>query len=605
MKNAPYGTWESVLTPEFVCKGASSPWETKIDGEACYWTEQRPSEQGRTVIVKWTADEGTRAITPNGYSARTKVYVYGGSSFCVKGDVIHFVNDKDQCIYSQNSSSSEIKQLTLPGLKYAELSPTDHGLVALIETPEEKNFIGFIDASTGKVSPLVEGADFYSSATLSPDAKKIAWIEWNHPYMSWDESSLWVGDFDGTTICNKIKVAGEKKESLSQPIWKDATTLGFISDRTGWWNLYEWNGNAIIPLCPVAMEFGVPQWRFNNTWGYRNGIPICAYKDGGAWKLGSLERGKLIEIDLPFNSYSQVRTEGSKTLFIAGSPTKVFAVYLWEQNTLVQLSTDSCVIPEEWISLAQPMTFPTSAEKTKIAYGLFYPPTNPQFYAEGPPPVIVKIHGGPTGAAEVSLRPSIQFWTTRGFALFDVDYTGSTGYGRAYRDALNGAWGIADRDDILWGVRYLVEHQLVDPKRLYISGGSAGGFTLLRVLAAEDLFSKAVCYYGVSDLEALAKETHKFEKHYLDQLVAPYPEQREVYIERSPIHEVDKIRASMLIFQGLDDQVVPPDQSQALYESLQANGVPAELVLYGGEGHGFRGEKTILDTLEREVQFLR
>lgn len=605
MKMSPYGSWESIISPEFVCGGANLPWETQIDRDTCFWTEQRPSEGGRTLLLKWSADEGVKVITPAEYSVRTKIYVYGGSAYCVSDETIYFVNEKDQCVYAQGTSENTLRRVTQPGMKFAELRIVGKGLIALSEDSENRNTLVHIDVESGEVTTLVEGADFYSSPSLSPDLKRIAWIEWNHPNMSWDESSLWVGEIKGASVLNITKIAGAKNESVAQPIWKDNHTLGFISDRTGWWNLYEFDGEKTTSLCTQKSEFSVPQWRFNTTWGYYKGNPLCAYTTEGGWGLGIIKEGKVSRIDLPFNSYAQVKVVGDNVLFMAGSPTKTYSVYLWTSHQLKQLSEDQCVLPKEWISIGKPVRFPTNDEGTNFAYGYYYPPKNPKYIFEGAPPVIVKIHGGPTGAAELSLRPVIQFWTSRGFALFDVDYTGSTGYGRHYRDALKGQWGIADRDDIIWGVRYLVDHQLADFKRLYISGSSAGGFTLLRVLTACNLFTKAVCYYGVSDLEALAKETHKFEKHYLDQLVAPYPEMRAVYVERSPINAIDKIRASMLIFQGVNDPVVPPEQSQMLYQKLQENGVSSELVMYEGEGHGFRIKTTLIDTLERELAFFR
>jgi dipeptidyl aminopeptidase/acylaminoacyl peptidase len=600
MHGPQYGSWESIITPEFVCGGANLPWETQIEGDTYYWTEQRPSEGGRTVLIRWNPQEGSGVALPDGYSIRTKIYVYGGSAYCASGNTVYFVNEKDQCIYSYTPGNGNPRQITAPGYKFAELRFIEGGLIALAEDDSDHHFLALVDVATGAVHTIVSGADFYSSPVISPDNKRIAWIEWNHPYMSWDESSLWVGEWDGNEIKNKIKIAGEEQESVSQPVWKDAHTLGFISDRTGWWNLYEWDGEKINPLQVMEAEFSVPQWRFNTTWGYVNGSPICAYKGDAGWKLGLIQKEMLINFPLPFNSYAQVKTCGSRILFIAGSQLKTNAVYTYIEGQLIQLSPSQCEIAEEWVSLGSPIKFPS---KDTFAYGYYYPPKNPHYMIDGPPPLIVKIHGGPTGAAEVSLRPALQYWTSRGFAIFDVDYTGSTGYGRTYRDALNGSWGIADRDDILCGVKYLVERGLADPARLYISGSSAGGFTLLRALICENIFAKAVCYYAVSDLEALAKDTHKFEKHYLDRLIAPYPERRDVYVERSPIQSIENIKAQMLIFQGGNDPVVPPEQSKSLHKRLKDKGISSELVLYEGEGHGFRILSTLLDTLQRELQF--
>ncbi len=603
MSHTQYGSWESIISAEFVSGGANLPWETQIENNSYYWTEQRPSEGGRTVIIQWSPDQGPRVVTPEGFSVRTKIYVYGGSAYCVSGDVVYFVNERDQCIYAYDLTHQSTRQITTPRFKFAELRHSRGKLIALTEEEGDHHFLASIDSKTGAVVSIASGADFYSTPMLSPNQQKIAWIEWNHPYMSWDQSSLWVGDWDGKKITNKIKVAGEERESVAQPVWKDDTTLGFISDRTGWWNLYEWDGSDTVPLQTKEAEFSIPQWRFNTTWGYVNGSPVCAYKGNAGWKLGVIQKGILIDFPLPFSSYAQVKCDGARIVFIAGSPLKTNAVYLYADGQLNQLSASQCIIAEEWVSQGSPLKFPTTGGADSYAYGYYYAPKNPHYPVDGPPPLIVKIHGGPTGAAEVSLRPALQYWTSRGFAIFDVDYRGSTGYGRAYRDALNGTWGLADRDDIISGVKYLVEKGLADPTRLYISGSSAGGFTLLRALTHDDMFSKAVCYYAVSDLEALAKETHKFEKHYLDRLVAPYPERRDIYVERSPIQFIDRIKSEVLIFQGVNDPVVPPEQSKSLHQKLKEKGIPTELVLYEGEGHGFRILSTLLDTLQRELTF--
>ena len=614
-KSVPYGYWESIISPKSVCGGSTQPWETKIDQEAYYWTEQRPLEGGRTVIIRWTAALGRQILTLDGYSVRTRVYVYGGAAFAVKGDTLYFVNDKDGSIYAQkiakNGNTEPPYPLTSPSLslKYAELQVAEKGLIALTETSDEKNALTYIDFKSGSLSTLVEGADFYSSPQLSPDGDKLAWLEWNHPDMPWDQASLWVGEFSQGTLLSKQKVAGGEKESVTQSNWSSNGKLGFVSDLTGWWNLYEWDpfSNKSEILYQIDAEFGVPQWRFNTTWGYNETTPTAAYKTDLGWHLGKIEKGQLSQIQLPFNSYAQVKVYKNQVLFVAGAWDLPLAVYLLDlkTNALQQLSEPADLPSPEWVSKGRAMSFPADRKGIKKGYGFFYPPKNPLCRSEGLPPVIVKIHGGPTGAAEVSMRPVIQFWTSRGFALFDIDYTGSTGYGRLFREALKGQWGIADRDDILQGVSYLVDQGLVDPKRLYISGSSAGGFTLLRALTSSDLFSRATCYYGVSDLKALATETHKFEKHYLDQLIAPYPEGAAIYEERSPINEVDKIRASVLIFQGLEDKVVPPSQSRLLFEKLRENGADAELVEYEGEGHGFRQGETLLDTLKRELFFFQ
>jgi dipeptidyl aminopeptidase/acylaminoacyl peptidase len=458
---------------------------------------------------------------------------------------------------------------------------------------------------------VVSGNDFYSSPRLNPDGSRLAWLAWNHPNMPWDGTELWVGRLDeGGSVVDRSKVAGGEDESICQPAWSPDSVLHFVSDRTGWWNLYRWCDGAIEPLCPMNAEFGQPPWVFGNSlYGFASANQlVCSYTQSGRDYLATLDTAtkKLDVIDLPFTAISQVRLAGDRVVFIGASPTEATAVvtfHLTRRNLeIVQRSRKTAV---EAAYLAEPrvLEFPTADRQT--AHGYFYPPRNEDYAgpADERPPLIVISHGGPTASSSASLKYSIQYWTSRGIAVLDVNYRGSSGYGRAYREMLKGKWGIADVDDCINGARWLVERGEADGGRLAIRGGSAGGYTTLCALTFHDVFKAGASHYGISDLEALAKDTHKFESRYLDRLIGPYPERRNLYSERSPIHFTDRLNCPMILFQGLDDKVVPPNQAERMVAAVRAKKLPVAYVAFEGEQHGFRKAENIKRVLEAELYF--
>ncbi len=458
---------------------------------------------------------------------------------------------------------------------------------------------------------LAAGHDFYASPRLSPDGARLAWLAWRHPNMPWDGVELWVAQVavDGALVDAHI-IAGGPTESIFQPEWSPDGVLHFVSDRTGWWNLYRWRAGQVEALCPRAAEFGRPQWVFGmSTYGFLSARElVCTFFQGGKWHLAVLDLVTLVleEIATPYTELAGLRVAGGRALLWAGSPTEPASLVLLDlaerQFAVLRCSSGLAVDPG-YLSIPQEIQFPTQEGLPVYAY--YYPPRNRDFVgpAGEKPPLLVLSHGGPTGAASAILDLDIQFWTSRGFAVVDVNYGGSTGYGRAFRERLAGNWGIVDVDDCVGAALYLAGRGDVDPGRLAIRGGSAGGYTTLSALAFRDVFKAGASHYGVSDLETLATDTHKFESRYLDGLVGPYPARRDLYIERSPIHHTDGLNCALILFQGLDDKVVPPEQSRAMYEAVRAKGLPVAYLAYEGEGHGFRQAANIVRTLEAELYF--
>jgi dipeptidyl aminopeptidase/acylaminoacyl peptidase len=458
---------------------------------------------------------------------------------------------------------------------------------------------------------LVSGNDFYSSPRLSPDGSHLAWLTWNHPNMPWDGTELWVGELSSDGALGRTKlVAGGADESVFQPEWSPDGVLHFVSDRTGWWNLYRWRKGRIEPLYEMEADFGFPQWLFGfSLYAFESANRIiCAYTEQGVWRLASLDptTHKLELIDTPYTHIWSVRAAPGRVLFAAGSPTQPPSIVELDLATgqlkILHRSSD-VEIDAGYLSCPQAIEFPT--ERGLTAHAFFYAPQNPEYTAPpgARPPVVVISHGGPTGSTWTTLRLEIQYWTSRGIAVLDVNYGGSTGYGRAYRQRLKGQWGVVDVDDCVNGARYLVERGEVDGDRLAIRGGSAGGYTTLRALTFRDVFAAGASYYGVSDLEALAKETHKFESRYLDSLIGPYPARRDLYLERSPIHFTERLSCPVIFFQGLEDQIVPPNQAELMVEALRAKGLPVAYTTFEGEQHGFRRAENIKRALDAELYF--
>jgi dipeptidyl aminopeptidase/acylaminoacyl peptidase len=458
---------------------------------------------------------------------------------------------------------------------------------------------------------LVSGNDFYASPRLSADGSRLAWLSWNHPNMPWDGTELWVGEIDEDGSLSHVQqVAGGTDESIFQPEWSPDGTLYFVSDRTGWWNLYRWQNGETDPLYEMEAEFGLPHWVFGmSTYAVESaGRIICAYAQGGIWHLASIDTatGGREEIRTPYTSMGFIQATSGRVIFVAASPTEPTSVVQLDLVTgdlEVLRRSSAMVIDADYLSKPLAIEFPTGHGLT--AHAFYYSPKNPEFVGpkEERPPLVVMSHGGPTASTSGTLNPVIQHWTSRGIAVLDVNYGGSTGYGRAYRQRLEGQWGVVDVEDCINGARFLVEKGSVDGSRLAIRGGSAGGYTTLCALTFHDVFKAGASYYGVSDLEALVKDTHKFESRYLDRLTGPYPESRDLYVERSPIHFVDRLSCPIIFFQGLEDKIVPPNQAEMMVDALRTKGVPVAYVPFEGEQHGFRRAESIKRALDGELYF--
>ena len=613
---APYGSWPSPLSAARVTAGALRFDQIQIDGDDVYWIEGRASEGGRNVIVRRRPSGQIEDVTPPEFNVRSRVHEYGGAAYTVDRGTIYFSNFQDQRIYRQQKDRAPVA-ITDAGSFFADYRADTmrDRLIAVRETHtpgrEAKNDIVAIGTPIGVPTvTLIEGADFYSDPIVSPDSKFLAWLQWNHPNMPWDGTELWVAAFnpDGS-VGARERVAGGSDESIFQPEWSADNALHFVSDRTGWWNLYRWRGIDVEPVHAMAAEFGKPQWTFSMvTYAFVSANRIAAtYVQDGRWRLAMIDTdlGRFDPVDLPLQPVESIKATGDAIYFIGASATEAAAIVELRGRELTLLrSSASEPIAREWISVAEAVTFTTA---NRDVHAFYYPPTNPEVEAPAGdrPPMLVITHGGPTGATTDALDPKIQFWTSRGFAVLDVNYSGSTGYGRPYRDRLKGQWGIADVEDVVGGAKAMVALGKADPNRLIIRGGSAGGYTTLAALTFHDTFKSGASYYGISDLEVLQQDTHKFESRYNDSLIGPYPAAKDVYVARSPIHFTDRLSCPIILFQGLDDKVVPPNQSEMMAEALRKKGLKVKYVAFEGEQHGFRKAETIIRSLEEELAFYR
>jgi len=617
-KVASYGSWKSPITLDLAASTTQLT-EVKVQGSEIYWRELRPEEHGRFTIMKQTADGRIVEIIPAPFNARTTVHEYGGGSYVVANDVVYFSNFVDQRIYKLRGGAQPEPITSETNMRYAD-GVVDRYRDRMICVREDHSDTGHEAVNTlasvsldgeGSGHVLVSGNDFYSSPRLSPDGSRLAWLAWNHPNMPWDGNELWLAELktDGSLIRTQ-RVAGGPEEAIVQPEWSPDGILHFVSDRTGWWNLYRQHEDAVEPLHDMAADFGRPHWTFGmSSYAFESlGRIICAYTTRGTWNLAELETTNLslTPIKTPYTEISYVRAGSGRAVFVAGSPTEPEGIVQFDPETRqVSLVSrpQSMPIDPSYLSTPEAIEFPTSHNLT--AHAFFYPPRNRDF--TGPnaelPPLIVISHGGPTSATKTSLSPVIQFWTTRGFAVVDVNYGGSTGYGRDYWQRLYGQWGVVDVDDCVNSAIHLVKDGKVDGNRLAIRGGSAGGYTTLCALTFRDVFKAGASYYGISDLEVFDKETHKFESRYGMKLIGPYPERRDLYWERSPIHFTDRISCPMILFQGLEDRIVPPNKAELMVQALRAKRIPYAYVTFEGEQHGFRRKENIKRALEAELYF--
>jgi len=616
---ASFGSWKSPITSDLIVSESIKFEQAFLDGSDIYWIERRPIENGRYVIVRRTPDGNRIDMLPPPYNARTSVHEYGGGSFTVCNGSIYFSNFSDQHMFRLIPGSTPQPIASMEQMRYADYI-IDHRHNRMICVREDhtlsdleptNTLVGVSLDGSGKNQVLVSGNDFYSSPRLSPDGSYLAWLTWNHPNMPWDGTELWVGKFgeDGSIVQSQL-ITGSTHESIFQPEWSPDGILHFVSDRTGWWNLYRWQNGRAVALHEMEAEFGVPQWEFGySTYAFVSSHTIvCSFIKQGTTYLGYLDTttGKLNCIGSPYSRIEWLHASPEYAVFICSSPAESLAVVKLDLDTLSirELHQSNEVrIEADYLSIAEPIEFPT--EHGLTAYAFFYPPKNRNYTAPPGelPPLLVKSHGGPTGMTYSELDLEIQYWTSRGIAVLDVNYGGSTGYGRTYRQRLEGLWGIVDVDDCVNGAHYLVDQGLVDGNRLAITGGSAGGFTTLCALTFRNFFKAGASHYGISDLEALVRDGHKFESHYEHSMIGQYPERRELYYERSPINFVDRLSCPIIFFQGLEDKVVPPNQAELMVAALRIKRLPVAYITFEDEQHGFRQAKNIKRALDAELYF--
>lgn len=642
---APYGSWESSITTDLIVSSAVGLGDVWADGPDIWWSEQRPGERGRTAIVRRRPDSDVEDVFGDVWSARTRVHEYGGGAWWLDGSTLYFNNYDDQRLYrlagSDDSPVAITRDPAAPqALRYADgrVVPGSDWLICVRESHEAdgeaSNELVAVPIDGGDQVVLVAGPDFVSYPRISPDGRSLCWTQWDHPQMPWDGTQLWVAGIDLSDgepeLVAPRPIAGGPDESVFQPEWSPNGVLHYVSDADEWWALYRFPV-AGVPAVDVAadrleklrMEVGTPQWVFGmSRYAFvseddRQIIAACAHEGRDHLRLLTVDidvgsdahvaTAISSALDSDFTSISSVKRFGSGVAFVGGSFTSepviaAVEVEVGEPSVEVVRPARDLGLEPSWFATPESITFPTAEGD---AHALFYQPTNPDFESGGDelPPLIVAIHGGPTAMARAQLQLQTQFWTSRGIAVVDVNYRGSTGFGRTYRRLLDKAWGVADVEDCVAATRWLAEQGMVDAGRLLIHGGSAGGFTTLAVLTQTDDFAAGASSFGVADLEALARDTHKFESRYLDGLIGPYPDDRDIYVERSPIHHTDHLATPLLVLQGMEDEIVPLSQAEMLVHALWRHRVPHAYLAFEGEQHGWRKAETIKRALDAELFF--
>jgi dipeptidyl aminopeptidase/acylaminoacyl peptidase len=616
---APYGSWASPLSAARATAGALRLGQIALDGDDVYWLEGRASEGGRNVLVRASAGAPPVDVSPASFNVRSRVHEYGGAAYAVHRGAIYASNFADQRLYDITPGRAP-RALTPEGYFYAQCRVDEprRRLICIREDhtkddaqPPAAVVAVPLDAATPSAGiVLTQGADFYSDAVLSPDGRRIAWLQWRHPNMPWDGTELFVADLDGSgRPADPVRVAGGPEESVFQPSWSPDGLLYFVSDTSGWWNLYRQRDGIVQALHPLDAEFGKPQWTLGtSTYAFVSAQTlVVTYAQQGRWRMAllSLEARRVEPLTLTLEPLDAVVANSRAAFFVGGSPTEgpaIAKVSLGAAEVEILKRSRTDALDAALASTPEPISFESGGQ---AVHAFYYPPANPGFRAPAgtTPPLLVLSHGGPTGATDAVFDPEVQFWTTRGFAVVDVNYSGSSGYGRAYRRRLNGAWGVADVRDAVNAAKHLVAAGKADPARLITRGGSAGGYTTLAALTFHDTFKAGASYYGISDLEVLARDTHKFESRYMDTLVGPYPAMQSVYRERSPIHHVDRLNCALILLQGLEDKVVPPSQSEMMADAVRKKGRPVAYVTFAGEQHGFRKAENIVRALESELYF--
>jgi dipeptidyl aminopeptidase/acylaminoacyl peptidase len=634
MNTGPYGTWKSPITSDLIVAQSIGLSEVRIDGEDIYWLESRPHEAGRCVVVRYVPGSSfNEDINPEPFNVRSRVHEYGGGAWTVSAGTTYFSNYSDGRLFRMERGGHWPYPLTPEGsYRFADgiidvrrrrwvgvredHSGGAEAVNTLVWIDIDHGTFGFDGESTAGLV-IASGHDFYSSPQLSPDGRWLAFLAWDHPNMPWTGTGLYVMQLDpnGMPVGAPLLVAGGERESIFQPSWApDGSALFFVSDRSGWWNLYRQKSRSPAEaLAPMEAEFGEAQWVFGmSTYAFTGtGRVICSYVSNGVGTLAAIElqSGALTKFDVPWTDFSSVKAKNNRVVFRGGSESGAPGIVVLNSDSgITEVLKQSTNIADDaevskYFSHVVPIEFPTSQGKT--AYGIYYPANNPDYTADENErtPLLVKCHGGPTSSASSSLDLRIQYWTSRGIAVLDVNYGGSTGYGREYRDRLNSNWGIVDVDDCVNGALFLAEQGKVDRDRCVITGGSAGGYTTLAALTFRDFFRGGASHYGVSDPAALARDTHKFESRYLDSLIGPWPEREDLYKERAPIAHTESLSAPVIFFQGDDDKVVPPNQTELMVEALKSKGTPVGYLLFSGEGHGFRKAENMKRALDAELYF--
>jgi len=618
-QTAPYGSWKSPLSAERAVAAGIGMGDVSFDGDSILWQESRPAEKGRNVIMQRAAEGTLQELNPTPFNARSQVHEYGGRAYLMDRGVLFFSHFADQRLYRVDPGQPPRPITPETALRYADLcADSRRALLWGVREDhraggEARNTLVALqakgDAEGGRV--VAEGQDFYAAPRLSPDGTQLAWLSWKHPDMPWDGCELWMADVDEAGCLHGARrLAGSRDEAVQQPSWSPDARLHFISDRSGWWNLYRWGQDGAEALCPMEAEFGQPMWNLGlATYGFASAQRlVCSFISNAVSRLAVLDTATkaLRTIDTPFSSVGNLAVSGERVLFTGASPLQAASACLLHLGdghieTLRRGSTLDAA--PDYSSLPEAIEFPTAGDLT--AHAFYYPPRNRDFRAPAVerPPLLVMGHGGPTSMAANAYRAGVQYWTSRGIAVLDVNYGGSSGFGRAYRQRLDGLWGVVDVQDCIHGARFLVQRGDVDAQRLIIRGGSAGGYTTLSALAFHDCFACGASLYGIGDLQTLAEDTHKFEARYLDRLVGPWPEARALYLARSPLYHLEGLKCPLILLQGAEDKVVPPEQSRRMHAALKAKGVPVAYLEFEGEQHGFRELKNIVRALEAEAYF--
>lgn len=612
-----YGSWPSPISVDTLVQETLRFGAITVDSPHFYYLEGRPSEKGRSVLMQGSLKGAHKELLPKTFNVKTKAHEYGGKCFLAHHKKLYFVNGEDQDIYEYSLTNGGVRRLTHePNLRFADFAISLDGsfLYAVAEEHQQgkvTNMLIRLCLRSSQLKILHNHYDFYAAPRISPNGKHLAWICWNHPNMPWDATKLWRGELHPTEGLIHIRqVAGEQEESILFPQWSSENILHCASDRTGFWNIYLEKQGSMCPLHTAHIDFGEPHWVF--------GVErYCFLKDGSILAIGTKQaQDALYHIDpntasserlpLPLTYISDLYLLEDTLLFKGASPHTPISIFSLNlpSKTLTQIkSSGPQPLDPAYISLPQPIAFPS--EHKKISYGFYYPPTHPSYQAPSKtaPPLILRCHGGPTAHVFPRFNLETLYFTSRGFAVFEINYSGSSGYGREYRNRLRGQWGILDVQDCLHAAHYLCAHELADNTKLIIKGSSAGGFTTLCAMTFSNVFHAGASYYGISDLEALMKDTHKMEKHYLDRLIGPYPEDKALYKERSPIHHTEHLQHPIIFFQGGKDPVVSRAQSEHMYEALKKKHIPSAYLLFEEESHGFTRSETIKTCFAAELLF--